>query len=158
MISGFTKAAILRAVLNGSTLAEAARQEHITTARGRSALQQLCRRLRLPAEASEIQAHVVCDFTMVSEGLNSPLSIDKTVETPDAFKASMCPTQSPRGVKPGVASAYKFIPSASCAAASIFTLPLKMTSLAVSPRIPQSTMSAHTCIRTRRGPENRAWL
>ena len=64
MISGFTKAAILRAVLNGSTLAEAARQEHITTARGRSALQQLCRRLRLPAEASEIQAHVVCDFTM----------------------------------------------------------------------------------------------
>lgn len=57
MISGFTKAAILRAVLNGSTLAEAARQEHITTARGRSALQQLCRRLRLPAEVSEIQAH-----------------------------------------------------------------------------------------------------
>lgn len=57
MIPGFTKAAILRAVLNGSTLVDAARQEHITTARARSALQLLCRRFRLPAEVSDIQAH-----------------------------------------------------------------------------------------------------
>jgi hypothetical protein len=57
-----------------------------------------------------------------------------------------------------LASAYKFMPSASCAAASIFALPQTMASLAVSPRIQQSSMSAHTCMRTRRGPDNRAWL
>ncbi|MBA4214323.1 MAG: hypothetical protein C0449_14715 [Polaromonas sp.] len=57
MIPGFTKAAILKAVINGSTLAEAASQERITNARARSALQLLCRRFRLPAEVSDIQAH-----------------------------------------------------------------------------------------------------
>lgn len=57
MIPGSTKAAVLRAVLNGSTLAEAAHQEHITTARARSALRYLCRRFRLSPEISDIQAH-----------------------------------------------------------------------------------------------------
>jgi len=57
MIPGSTKAAILRAVVNGSSIAEAARQELIATAQARYALQHLCRRFRLPAEVSEIQAH-----------------------------------------------------------------------------------------------------
>lgn len=67
------------------------------------------------------------------------------------------PTVTPMGPGPG-SQAYRFIPSESCAAASIFDLPWTMTSLAVSPRIQQSTMSAQTCMRTRRGPDNRAWL
>jgi len=57
MIPGSTKATILRAVVNGSSIAEAARQERIATAQARYALQHLCRRFRLPAEVSEIQAH-----------------------------------------------------------------------------------------------------
>lgn len=55
-------------------------------------------------------------------------------------------------------SPYKFMLSASCAAASIFALPKTMASLALSPRIQQSSMSAHTCISTRLGPDKRAWL
>ena len=64
----------------------------------------------------------------------------------------------PPNATPGVASVYKFMPSVSCAAASIFALPRTMASLALSPRIQQSSMSAHTCMRTRRGPDKRAWL
>lgn len=56
MIPGSTKAAILRAVVNGLSIAEAAHQERIATAQARNALQHLCRRLRLPAEVSEIRA------------------------------------------------------------------------------------------------------
>jgi hypothetical protein len=55
-------------------------------------------------------------------------------------------------------SAYKSVPSASCAASSIFALPRMMTSLAVSPRIQQSSMSAHACMSARLGPDIRAQL
>ena len=95
MIPGFTKAAVLRAVLNGSTLAEAAHQEHITTARARSALQLLCRRFRLPAEVSDIQAHperyaqALAEFEASPEiGLGRALATKLT----DALKLSS-PTQ-----------------------------------------------------------------
>lgn len=54
--------------------------------------------------------------------------------------------------------AYRFIPSASHAAASIFALPWTMASLAVSPHIQRSSMSAHTCMRARLGPDRLAWL
>jgi type IV secretion system protein VirB8 len=35
---------------------------------------------------------------------------------------------------------------------------VRLASLAVSPRIQQPSMSAHTCMRTRLGPDSRAWL
>jgi len=57
-----------------------------------------------------------------------------------------------------IGSAYRFMPSGSCAASSIFALPRTMTSLAVSPRIQQASISAHACMRTRLGPDRRAWL
>ncbi len=57
MIHGSTKAAILRAVANGSTIAQAARQEHIETTKARFAIQHLCRRFHLSPEVSDIQAH-----------------------------------------------------------------------------------------------------
>ncbi len=57
-----------------------------------------------------------------------------------------------------VEATYKFMPSASCAASSIFTLPRTMTSRAVSPRIQQSSMSAQACMSARLGPVSRAWL
>ena len=56
------------------------------------------------------------------------------------------------------ASTYRFMPSASCAASSIFALPRTMASLEVSPRIQQSSISAHTCMSARLGPDKRAWL
>lgn len=95
MIPGFTKAAILRAVINGSTLAEAASQERITNARARSALQLLCRRFRLPAEVSDIQAHPERYAQALTEFEASPeIGLGRALATKltDALKLSS-PTQ-----------------------------------------------------------------
>lgn len=56
MITGTQKATVIRAVIDGSSLSEAARKAGIKSAQANTALKGFCRRFRLPSEVADVRA------------------------------------------------------------------------------------------------------
>lgn len=56
MITGTQKATVIRAVIDGASLPEAARKAGIKSAQANTALKGFCRRFRLPREVADVRA------------------------------------------------------------------------------------------------------